>query len=165
MEVPGPHAFAVISTHPSVIQSPHPEAVHGSWKQVAHGALELRPMVHLRSYILQFCHLHAVLRDLTATFRGRNVWEWRTLFILEHFYYFWLALSHLTFYDVCKISCRQPVLDIYKRTPTSKRERDTKESFLMMLSILFKASTFNDMNKMIPKPQNFQAIPLHSNAR
>lgn len=49
MEVPGPHAFVMISTHPSVIQSPHPEAIHGSWKQVTHRCTQARPMVHLEA--------------------------------------------------------------------------------------------------------------------
>lgn len=61
------------STHPSVVQSPHSETIHGPGKQVAHGALELWPVVHLRRHVLGLRHLHTVLGDLTATFRGRNI--------------------------------------------------------------------------------------------
>lgn len=61
------------STHPSIVQSPHSETIHSSGQQIAHSALELWPVVHFWGYILGFCHLHTVLRDLTATFWGRDI--------------------------------------------------------------------------------------------
>lgn len=73
------------------------------------------------------------------------------LFILEYFYISGWPYHTLLSMKLAKYHVGSLPLIFTKELPL-QRERDTKESFLMMLFILFKASRFNDTNKVIPKP-------------
>ena len=135
-------------THPSVIQSPHPETIHSSGEQVAHGALELWPMVHLRSHILGFRHLHTVLWDLTATFWGRNVWEWRMLFILEHFYASsWAAHTWFpTRFVTHRVGAAGPQYLSYKKEPSPPPKRKAIRKKKLLKDVI---RTFQTTSKYI----------------
>lgn len=62
-------------TYPAVVQGAHTEPVRGPREEAAHGALQLRPVVHLRNHFFRGCHFHTVLRDRAATFWRRDIWK------------------------------------------------------------------------------------------